>query len=140
YGALVGGGGAARMLRLEPTMQRAEIVHTGPELVLVYAQLRADCEARGHALAQRAPTADRWTPATARRLGVPLVSNDITRKEKCSRCGLRLPSCMELESGGHNCLSADAVVRREPIALLADAGSSSVARVSGDRPIRRYRA
>ena len=44
--------------------------------VLVYAQLRADCEARGHALAQRAHTADRWIAATAIRLGVPLVSND----------------------------------------------------------------
>jgi predicted nucleic acid-binding protein len=76
YGALRRGWGHARMLRLEAKMQRAEIVHTGPELVLVYAQLRADCEARGHALAQRAHTADRWIAATAIRLGVPLASND----------------------------------------------------------------
>jgi hypothetical protein len=64
------------MLRLEAKIQLAEIVHTGPELIHVYAQLRADCEARGHALAQRAHTADRWIAATAIRLGVPLVSND----------------------------------------------------------------
>jgi predicted nucleic acid-binding protein len=76
YGALRRGWGHARTLKLEAKIQRAEIVHTGPELVVVYAQLRADCEARGHALAQRAHTADRWIAATAIRLGVPLVSND----------------------------------------------------------------
>jgi len=76
YGALRRGWGDARMLRLEAKIRLAEIVHTGPELVLVYAQLRADCEARGHALGQRAHTADRWIAATALRLGVPLVSND----------------------------------------------------------------
>ena len=47
-----------------------------PELVLVCAQLRADCEAIGHALGQREHNADRWIAATAIRLGVPLVSND----------------------------------------------------------------
>jgi predicted nucleic acid-binding protein len=76
YGALRRGWGEARMLRLEARIHQAEIVHTGPELVLIYAQLRADCEALGHALAQRAHTADRWIAATAIRLGVPLVSND----------------------------------------------------------------
>jgi predicted nucleic acid-binding protein len=76
YGALRRGWGAARMLKLEAKIQRVEVVHTGPDLVAVYAQLRADCEAAGHALAQRAHTADRWIAATALRLGVPLVSND----------------------------------------------------------------
>ena len=64
------------MLRLDAKIARAEIVHTGPELVLVYARLRADCEAQGHALGQREHNADRWIAATAIRLGVPLVSND----------------------------------------------------------------
>lgn len=41
----------------------------------MYARLRADCEARGHALAQREHNADRWIAATALRLSVPLVSN-----------------------------------------------------------------
>ena len=36
--------------RLDAKIARAEIVHTGPELVPVYARLRADCEARGHSL------------------------------------------------------------------------------------------
>lgn len=64
------------MLRLDAKIHRVEVVHSGPELVSVYAQLRADCEAAGHALAQKAHTADRWIAATAIRLGLPLVSND----------------------------------------------------------------
>lgn len=76
YGAIRRGWGHARMLRLEAKVQRVEVVHSGPELVAVYAQLRADCEAAGHALAQKSHTADRWIAATAIRLGLPLVSND----------------------------------------------------------------
>jgi predicted nucleic acid-binding protein len=75
YGALRRGWGAARMLKLDVRLRYAEIVHTGPELVLIHARLRA-CEAVGHALAQREHSADRWIAATALRLGVPLVSND----------------------------------------------------------------
>ena len=76
YGALRRGWGTARMLKLDIKIHRAEVVHTGPKLILVYAQLRADCEATGHALAQREHNADRWIAATALRLGIPLVSND----------------------------------------------------------------
>lgn len=76
YGALRRGWGEARMLRLDARIARAEVVHSGPELVLIYAQLRAECEAQGHALGQREHNADRWIAATAIRLGVPLVSND----------------------------------------------------------------
>ncbi len=76
YGALRRSWGDARMLRLDAKIQRAEVVHTGPELVLVCAKLRVDCEVIGHALAQREHNADRWIAATALRLGVPLVSND----------------------------------------------------------------
>lgn len=76
YGAIHRGWGHGRMLTLEAKIQRVEVVHSGPELVTVYAQLRADCEAAGHALGQKAHTADRWIAATAIRLGIPLVSND----------------------------------------------------------------
>jgi predicted nucleic acid-binding protein len=64
------------MLRLEAKVQRAEVVHSGPDLMAVYARLRADCEAARHALAQKAHTAERLVAATATRLGLPLVSND----------------------------------------------------------------
>ena len=76
YGAIRRHWGRTRMLTLEAKIQRVEVLHTGPELVLVYAQLHADCEAAGHALAQKKHTADRWIAATAIRLGIPLVSND----------------------------------------------------------------
>jgi predicted nucleic acid-binding protein len=76
YGALRRGWGEARMLKLNSKIQRAEVVHTGPELVAVCAQLRADCAALGHALAQREHNAHRWIAATALRLGIPLISSD----------------------------------------------------------------
>jgi hypothetical protein len=64
------------MLKLEAKIQRVEVVHSGPELVAIYANLRAACEASGHALAQKQHTADRWIAAVAIRLGISLVSND----------------------------------------------------------------
>lgn len=76
YGALLRSWGRARMLKLESKIQFAEIVHTGPELVLTYAELRVDCRRVGHPLSQREHDADRWIAATALRLGIPLVSND----------------------------------------------------------------
>lgn len=47
------------MRELEARIGAAETVHTGPEFVLTYARLRADCERIGHALAQRDHDADR---------------------------------------------------------------------------------
>lgn len=41
YGALRRGWGEARMLKLDAKIARAEVVHSGPELVLVCARLRA---------------------------------------------------------------------------------------------------
>lgn len=76
YGAIRRNWGRVRMLELEGKIEKAEIVHSGPELVLIYAQLRADCERIGHGLSQRHHDADRWVAATALRLGLPLVSND----------------------------------------------------------------
>jgi predicted nucleic acid-binding protein len=76
YGAIRRGWGEARMLKLDSKIRRAEVVHTGPELVAICAQLRANCAAIGQALAQREHNADRWIAATAIRLGIPLVSND----------------------------------------------------------------
>lgn len=76
FGALNRGWGAARMLRLETLIGRAQIVHTGAELVGVCAELRTACVAAGHALGQSEHNGDLWIAATAIRLGVPLVSND----------------------------------------------------------------
>lgn len=76
YGALLRGWGAARVRRMEAEISRTEIVHSGPDLIRVYAELRVACQRAGHALSQREHDADRWVAATAMRLGVPLVSND----------------------------------------------------------------
>lgn len=76
YGALRRNWGPARMLELEQKIAAVEIVHSGPELIAIYAQLRADCERIGHALSQRHHDADRWVAATALRLGIPRVSSD----------------------------------------------------------------
>lgn len=45
-------------------------------LMAVCADLRASCEAKGHALGQKVHEADRWIAATAVRPGVELVSDD----------------------------------------------------------------
>ena len=76
YGALLRGWGTTRVRRMEAAISRIEIVHSGPELIRVYAELRVDCQRAGHALSQREHDADRWIAATAIRLGIPLVSND----------------------------------------------------------------
>mgnify|MGYP000995345663 FL=1 len=76
FGALLRGWGAARMLQLEARIAAAETVHSGPELIDTYAQLRATCQRISHALGQKHHDADRWVAATAVRLGVPLVAND----------------------------------------------------------------
>jgi tRNA(fMet)-specific endonuclease VapC len=76
YGAIRRQWGEKRMRELNIRIAAAETVHTGPELVVLYARLRAECERIGHALSQRQHDADRWVAATAIRLGVPLVSND----------------------------------------------------------------
>ncbi len=76
YGALLRGWGSTRLRHLESAIARAEVVHTGPDLVQTYAELRVACERVGHALSQRDHDADRWIAATALRLGISLVSND----------------------------------------------------------------
>ncbi len=75
-GAIRRSWGLPRMLMLEAKIGLVEVVQSGPELVAIYAQLRAKCVAAGHALGQKAHTADQWIAATAIRLGIPLVSND----------------------------------------------------------------
>jgi tRNA(fMet)-specific endonuclease VapC len=76
YGALRRGWGTARMLKLDAKIHAVEVVHTGPELVRVCAQLRAERAGRRTRARQGDHNPDRWIAATAIRLGVPLISND----------------------------------------------------------------
>jgi predicted nucleic acid-binding protein len=76
YGALKRNWGVRRVRELNRRIEAAEVVYPGPDLVSLYAELRARCERIGHALGQRDHDADRWIAATAIRLRVPLVSDD----------------------------------------------------------------
>jgi predicted nucleic acid-binding protein len=76
FGGLLRGWGPARMRQLGARLEAAEIVHSGPELITVHAQLRVECRRVGHPLADKIHDGDRWIAATALRLGVPLVTND----------------------------------------------------------------
>jgi predicted nucleic acid-binding protein len=76
FGALRRHWGAARIRKLTARIARAEVVHSGPELVLAEARVRVACERVGHALAQSEHTADRCISTTAVRLGIPVVSDD----------------------------------------------------------------
>lgn len=76
YGALLRGWGPTRLRRTDAAISRISIVHSGPELIRDYVELRVACQRAGHALSQREHDADRWIAATAIRLGSPLVSND----------------------------------------------------------------
>lgn len=76
FGAVLRGWGEARRLRMEARLAAAETVHSGPQLIAFYVQLRADCHRAGHPLAQKIHDGDRWVAATALRLDLPLVAND----------------------------------------------------------------
>jgi hypothetical protein len=49
-------------------------------MVLLCAQLRADCARAGHALGDKFHDGDRWIASAAIRLGLPLVSHDALLK------------------------------------------------------------
>lgn len=109
--------------KLEARIAEAETVHSGPELVLVYAQLRVACERIGHALGQRDHDADRWIAATALRLGVPLRYSR-TRRDSCwSRRPGRDPQRVGSDGQGHGLRPGDPLLavpgRRRPFPLRA---------------------
>ena len=76
FGALRAGWGTKRRNDLEDTIGAAKIVWPGNGLTHEYASFRAECFAAGHGLAEKSNEADRWIAATARFVGVPLVSHD----------------------------------------------------------------
>lgn len=53
YGAMLRGWGEARRRKLEATINKAEIVHSGPHLINIYAQLRVDCQRSGLGLREQ---------------------------------------------------------------------------------------
>jgi predicted nucleic acid-binding protein len=52
------------------------VVQPDDQMITVCAELRAVCQRTGHTLGDRIHDGDRWIPAAAMRLGLPLVSDD----------------------------------------------------------------
>jgi predicted nucleic acid-binding protein len=76
FGALRAKWGAKRLAALDDAIGEVKVVWPGDGLVSAYAELRAECVAAGHGLGEKSNEADRWVAATARFVGVPLVSDD----------------------------------------------------------------
>jgi tRNA(fMet)-specific endonuclease VapC len=76
YGALRAGWDAKRRKDLEDSIGTAKTVWPSHDLINEYARLRSECLAAGHVLAEKSNEAHRWIAATARFVGVPLVSHD----------------------------------------------------------------
>lgn len=76
FGALRAGWGPKPRADLEQTIAAAKIVWPGDALTHEYAALRAACHRAGHGLTEKTHEADRWIAATARYVGVPLVTHD----------------------------------------------------------------
>ncbi|MGH9152462.1 MAG: hypothetical protein ACRD03_08715 [Acidimicrobiales bacterium] len=62
---------STRMRTLDIRLNQAVMVHSGPDLVEAYAELRTACVRAGHALGQRYHDTDRWIAATAFAPGSP---------------------------------------------------------------------
>jgi predicted nucleic acid-binding protein len=76
YGALRAGWGELRRRRLERRLAELTVLQPDDQMVLVCAQLRANCARAGHALGDKLHDGDRWIASAAIRLGLPLVSHD----------------------------------------------------------------
>ena len=67
--------GDAKRAELDARLASSVIVPYDSALIDEYARVYADARRQGHALAGKAQANDRWIAATARLLGVPLVTN-----------------------------------------------------------------
>jgi predicted nucleic acid-binding protein len=76
FGALRSSWGELRRRRLERRIAELAVVQPDDDMMTAWAQLRVDCQRIGHGLAAKIHDGDRWIAATARRLDVPLVSDD----------------------------------------------------------------
>ncbi len=81
FGALKAGWGELRRRGLERDLNRFVIVQPDDGLMRVCAELRSTCELAGLGLGQKIHEADRWIAATAIRLGIALVSDDVVFRD-----------------------------------------------------------
>lgn len=75
-GALRRQWGSRRLAQLTALLNRTPTIHSDAEVVSAYATLTADCRSSGHALHDKAHTADRWIAACAIAKGVELLAGD----------------------------------------------------------------
>ena len=68
--------GKLRRRQLEPRLAQLTVLQPDDQMVLIFAQPRANCARAGHALGDKLHDGDRWIAAAAIRLGLPLVSHD----------------------------------------------------------------
>lgn len=76
YGALKAKWGPGRVQPMEDWIHKAAVVLPDNDLVDVCANLRNECEKRGHGLKDQKHDSDRWIAATAIRYNIPLISDD----------------------------------------------------------------
>jgi predicted nucleic acid-binding protein len=76
FGAIRAGWGEFRRRRLERRIAELAVLQPDDLMVLICAQLRANCTRVGHALGDKLHDGDRWIAAASIRTGWPLVSHD----------------------------------------------------------------
>lgn len=76
YGVLVAGWGQPRRDRLEAAIAATTVVPVTDSLLTTVAELRADCRAVAHPLADRSHGNDLWIAATAVHLDAALLTAD----------------------------------------------------------------
>jgi predicted nucleic acid-binding protein len=69
--------GAARRQDLDTRLGSTVVVPYDAALIDEYGRVYADAKAQGHALADKAHGSDRWIAATARVMGVPLLTGNL---------------------------------------------------------------
>ncbi len=76
YGALKDRWGHRRLESLERRLSAAVTIPPHSDLTTEWAVLRNDCRKAGHAFHDKRHAADLWIAATARLIGVPLITHD----------------------------------------------------------------
>lgn len=76
YGALAANWGTRRTDEMEKRIRVAALIPPHDDLAHQWAALRYECRKVGHPLHDKVHHADLWIAATARLVGVPLVTHD----------------------------------------------------------------
>jgi len=76
FGALKGGWGPDRVAAYRSILDRYPVLCPTREIIVAWAELRAECRQIGHSLHEKIHMGDAWVAATARALRIPLLSAD----------------------------------------------------------------